>query len=305
MSGAIMVLVTVLIVVLSIRYRKGSKASRAPMSELVSREFEIGWTAATLFLFLFVFWFAASAQLRGLNAPPGAMEVHVVAKQWMWKIQHPNGAREIDALHVPVGVPVRLVMTSQDAIHSFYVPAFRIKQDVLPGRYTEEWFKATRPGVYSLFCAEYCGTDHSLMKGQVVVMTPEAYGRWASVQPQADDLATEGEHLFDRLGCASCHGPHAPGRIAPDLHGVYGSRVLMSDGRVVQADESYLRDSIVLPDKDVVAGYPPIMPSFSKSVDEEELVALVAYLKSLDRAPDPPGAPPSDAVDASPTGAAQ
>ena len=280
-SGLVIALVGGLGVVFSVRYRKGSKASRAPLPEIVSREFEIGWTAATLFLFLFIFWFASSSQLTGLKAPKGALEVHVVAKQWMWKVQHPSGAREIDALHAPLGVPVRLVMTSQDAIHSFFVPAFRMKQDVLPGRYTETWFKATKLGTYPLLCAEYCGTDHSEMRGEVTVMTPEDYGRWSAAQPQPDNLAGQGGALFAHLGCASCHGPRAPGRVAPDLHGVYGSRVLLADGRVVVADEDYIRDSIVLPDKDVVAGYPPIMPSFSKSTDEESLVALVAYVKSL------------------------
>ena len=280
-SVAVIALVTTLVVVFSIRYRKGSKASRADLPEVMSREFEIGWTAATAFLFLFIFWWVGSSQLSGLHAPRNAIEMHVVAKQWMWKTQHTGGAREIDALHVPVGIPVRLVMTSQDVIHSFYVPAFRIKQDVLPGRYTETWFQASKPGVYPIYCAEYCGTDHSAMLGEVTAMTPEAYGRWTVTQPEADDLAGQGKALFARLGCASCHGPQAAGRVAPNLNGVYGSHVLLSDGRIVTADEGYIRDSIVLPDKDVAAGYPPIMPSFSKSVDEEGLVSLVAYVRSL------------------------
>ncbi len=280
-STAVIALVLTLVVVFCVRYRKGSKASRAEMPEVMSREFEIGWTAATLFLFLFIFWFAGSAQLGGLKPPRGAIEVHVVAKQWMWKTQYPSGVREINALHAPAGRPVRLILTSQDVIHSFYVPAFRMKQDVLPGRYVETWFQATRPGVYPLYCAEYCGTDHSQMLGQVVVMTPAAYGRWIAAQPQPDDLAGAGAVLFTRLGCAACHDPRAPGRVAPSLDGVFGSRVQLADGRVAVADESYLRDSIVLPDKDVVAGYRPIMPSFARSTDEEQLVALVAYLKSL------------------------
>lgn len=280
-SLAVLFLVTGLVVFFSVRYRKGSKASRADLPEAMSREFEIGWTAATLFLFLFIFWWAGSSQLKGLRAPKGSLEMHVVAKQWMWKAQQASGIRELNALHVPVNLPVRLVMTSQDVIHSFYVPAFRIKQDVLPGRYTETWFKATKPGVYPLYCAEYCGTDHSTMLGQITVMTPEDYGRWTASQPQPDDLAGQGKALFEQLGCASCHGPNAAGRVAPNLAGVYGSHVMLADNRIVTADEGYLRDSIVLPDKDIVAGYPPIMPSFSKSVDEEGLVSLVAYIKSL------------------------
>lgn len=280
-SVAVIALVLALVVGFSIRYRKGSSASRADLPEIMKSEVEIGWTVATFFLFLFIFWWVGSSQLSGLNPPPNAMEIHVVAKQWMWKIEHPSGVREIDALHVPVGVPVRLVMTSQDVIHSFYVPAFRMKQDVLPGRYTQTWFDATKPGTYPLECAEYCGTDHSRMMGEIVVMSPADYGRWTAAQPQPDDLAAQGAGLFAKLGCGGCHGPATSVGHAPDLHGVYGSKVLLGDGRVVTADEGYLRDSIVLPDKDVVAGFQPIMPSFAKAVDEEGLVKLVAYLKTL------------------------
>ena len=178
LSGSTMLVVFAFIVILAIRYRRGSAAKRGPLPEIVSREFEIGWTSATLFLFAFLFWWAASADLNSLAAPADALEIHVVAKQWMWKTQHPNGAREINALHVPVGKPVRLVMTSQDVIHSFFVPAFRVKQDVVPGRDTEIWFQATKTGVFPLLCAEYCGTDHSMMRGRIVVMRPEDYAEW-------------------------------------------------------------------------------------------------------------------------------
>ena len=284
-SATIIALVLALVVGFSIRYRKGSKANRAEMPEVMSREFEIGWTAATFFLFLFIFWWVGSSQLQNWNPPANAEEVHVVAKQWMWKIQYPNGVREIDSLHAPVGTPVRLVMTSQDAIHSFYVPAFRMKQDVLPGRYTQTWFNATKPGVYPLECAEYCGTDHSRMLGEITVMSPADYGRWVAAQPQPDDLAAQGSRLYAQLGCGSCHGPGVPAANAPNLHGLYGSQVTLADGRVVTADESFLREAIVLPDQHVPAGYAPVMPSYAKAVDEPGLVTLVAYLKTLSTRP--------------------
>ena len=180
LSGLTLLLVFSLVLVLAIRYRRGSAAKRGPLPEIVSREFEIGWTTATLFLFAFLFWWAASADLSSLSAPANALEMHVVAKQWMWKTQHPNGAREINALHIPVDKPVRLVMTSQDVIHSFFVPAFRVKQDVVPGRETEIWFRATKTGVFPLLCAEYCGTDHSMMRGRIMVMRQEDYADWLS-----------------------------------------------------------------------------------------------------------------------------
>ena len=196
-SAVILLVVFSLVVGFAIRYRRGSNAKRGAMPAFFSREFEIGWTSATLILALFLFWWAASSQLSVLVAPRDALEIHVVAKQWMWKTQHPNGAREINELHAPIGTPVRLVMTSQDVIHSFFVPAFRMKQDVLPGRYTETWFKATKLGVFHLFCAEYCGTDHSRMTGRIVVMRKEDYGRWLSAQPQGDNLANEGAAIFE------------------------------------------------------------------------------------------------------------
>jgi cytochrome c oxidase subunit 2 len=280
LSAVIVLLVLSLVIGFSIRYRNGSKAYRGPLPASVSREFEIGWTAASLFLGLFLFWWAGSSQLTQLFPPNDAVEIHVVAKQWMWTTQHPSGAREINAFHAPVGVPVKLVMTSQDVIHSFYVPAFRMKQDVLPGRYTETWFKATKPGTYHLFCAEYCGLDHARMTGEIVVMSKADYARWSSAQPQGDDLAHQGAVLFQSLGCAGCHVGSGAVR-APDLNGVYGREVPLAAGGFRTADEAYLRDSILQPRKDIVAGYEPIMPSFACIVSEDDLVPLIAYLKSL------------------------
>lgn len=284
LAVAVILLVLILVITFAIRFRRGSKADRSELPSVLSREFEIAWTAATLFVFLFLFWWAGSAQLYALVAPKDALEVHVVAKQWMWKTQHANGAREINELHAPIGVPVRLIMTSQDVIHSFFVPAFRMKKDVVPGRYTETWFEATKLGVFHLLCAEYCGTDHSRMVGRIVIMTPEDYARWLSAQPEGDDLAHEGEALFVARGCAGCHAPSSNVH-APNLAGLYGRAVQLADGRTVTADEAYIRDSILQPRRDVAAGYEPIMPSFAGILSDGEIQSLVAYIRSLSVAP--------------------
>jgi cytochrome c oxidase subunit II len=281
LSVVIMAIVGGLMLTFAIKYRRGTKAYRGPLPEIMSREVEIGWTVATLFVALFVFWWAASSQLPHFLLPRDALEIHVVAKQWMWKAQHPEGVREIDALHVPVGVPVKLEMTSQDVIHSFGVPAFRIKQDVLPGRYTATWFQARKVGDYHLFCTEYCGTDHARMTGTISVMEPEAYARWLAAQPHGADLAGEGAQLFTALGCSGCHSAQA--RVpAPPLAGLYGSQVVLADGSRVTANEDYLRESIMRPEAKVVAGYASTMPSYQGVASEEQAVALIAYIKSLD-----------------------
>jgi cytochrome c oxidase subunit II len=279
-SGAVVALVAGLITYFLIRYHRGSRAPRGETPERLDREIEIGWTAATFFSFLFLFWWAASDQLSALVTPKNPLEIHVVAKQWMWRIQHPSGAREIDELHVPANTNVQLVMTSQDVIHDLYLPALRLKQDVLPDRYTSLSFNATKTGVFHLTCAEFCGTDHSVMAGRLVVVTPDEYARWNAAQPEGDDLAHQGERLFHSLGCSGCHAPGATVH-APDLHGLYGRPVQLSDGRTVAADEAYLRDCILLPDKNRVAGFPPVMPNFTGSLDEAQVVTLVAYIKSL------------------------
>jgi len=279
-SGAVVALVAGLITVFLIRYHRGSRAPRGPTPERVDHEIEIGWTVATLFTFLFLFWWAASDQLAALATPKNALEIHVVAKQWMWRIQHPSGAREIDELHVPANTNVRLIMTSQDVIHDLYLPVLRLKQDVLPDRYTYLTFNANKTGVFHLTCAEFCGTDHSVMAGRFVVVTPEEYSRWNAAQPEGDDLAHQGKALFHSLGCSGCHAPGSTVH-APDLNGIYGSNVKLADGRTVTADEAYLRDCILLPDKNRVAGFPPLMPNFSGSVNQGQVVSLVAYIKSL------------------------
>ena len=212
--------------------------------------------------------------------PKGAMEVYAVGKQWMWKFEHETGQREINQLHVPLGRDVKMIMSSQDVIHSFFVPAFRIKADVLPGRYTMTWFRPTKTGDYYLFCSQYCGTQHSGMIGEVIVMEPVAYQAWLSGGGASGSLASNGQQLFQQLGCSTCHRFDTQGR-GPNLTGVFGKPVLLDDGRTVIADENYVRESILNPGAKIVAGFKPIMPSFQGQVSEESLMALVAYVKSL------------------------
>jgi cytochrome c oxidase subunit 2 len=279
LSGAASLLVFGLVVVFGIRYRRGSKARRGPLPKLLQREIEIGWIVGTLFLFLFIFWWAAASQLSALTPPQHATEIHVVAKQWMWKVQHPSGVREINELHAPMGTPVRLAMISEDVIHSLFLPALRIKQDVLPGRYTYLWFTADKTGVFGLECAEFCGTAHASMNGRLIIQSPGDYARWSAAQQPPQGLARQGEALFRSLGCSGCHAPAS--RVhAPDLAGINGRIVHLSDGRTVTADAAYIRDSILLPSRDVVAGFAPIMPSYQGLVDEEQMTRLLAYLQS-------------------------
>lgn len=262
-----------------IRYRRGSPADRTGRHNQ-SLGVELTWTLIPFALFIGVFAWSLFLFAQARTPPANAQTIYVVAKQWMWKVQHPAGQREINTLHVPLGEPVRLTMTSQDVIHSFYVPAFRVKQDVLPGRYTQLWFTATRLGTFPLFCAEYCGMDHSKMGGAVVVMNPSQYALWLSGHATSESLAARGAALFRSRGCSGCHGTNASVP-APDLQGLYGHSVHLSDGTSVIADERYLHDSILLPDTQVVAGYAPIMPSFSGQLTEEDMLALIAYIKSL------------------------
>ncbi len=278
LTAAVAAAIFIVMIVFSIRYRAGSKAERAnPPTGL--RWLEYGWTFTPLAIFIGIFIWAA-AVYAGFYAPgpDNATTIFIVGKQWMWKAEHANGRREIDELHLPVGQPVRLVLATEDVIHSFFVPAFRIKQDAVPGRYTTIRFTPTREGEYRLHCAEYCGTDHARMGGRVVVMAPAAFARWLERGTENRSLAAQGFELFRRLGCSGCHSANSSVH-APDLAGIYGRTVHLSDGRTLIADEGYLRDSILLPKRDVVAGYEPIMPSFSGQVDEGQLAALIGYLK--------------------------
>jgi cytochrome c oxidase subunit 2 len=227
-----------------------------------------------------MFTWGASVFFRERRPPDNALPIYVVAKQWMWKLQHPEGQREINELHIPVGRPVKLTMTSEDVIHSFFVPAFRTKQDVVPGRYTTTWFTAIKPGKYHLFCAEYCGNNHSGMGGWIYVMEPQDYEAWLSGGTPGATLAENGQKLFENLACANCHKSDGTGR-CPDLTGLFGKDVKLADGSTVKADEGYIRESILRPEAKIVAGYQPSMPTFQGLVTEEGVLQLIEYVKSL------------------------
>jgi cytochrome c oxidase subunit II len=279
LSAFFMLLIFVPMAVFLFKYRRGNPANRRPV-QLPTLKIELTWTLIPLVLLLAIFYWSASIYYSMAHAPSGAREMNVIGKQWMWKVQHPEGNREINEIHVPVGRTVKLTMASQDVIHSFYLPAFRIKQDVVPGHYLGEWFTPTKIGVYHLFCAEYCGTAHSKMIGRVVVMSPQDFENWLSSGRPSESLAQSGERLFRELGCSGCHMGNAQIR-APRLEGLYGRAVPLANGQVVRADEGYIRDSILLPQSQIAAGYEPLMPTFAGRVSEEELLELIAYIKSL------------------------
>ncbi|HTR81739.1 MAG TPA: cytochrome c oxidase subunit II [Bacteroidota bacterium] len=263
----------------AVRYRKGSRANRE-MRHPENLKLEIAWTVIPLIISAGIYVWSAKLFFDLHVAPKNAIEIYVVAKQWMWKIEHPEGNREINALHIPVGIPVKLVMTSQDVIHSFYVPAFRVKQDVLPDRYTTEWFLPTKVGTYHLFCAEYCGTGHASMIGTVYVMDQADYQQWLAGKSGEVPLATSGEDLFQHFACSTCHQLNDMGR-GPSLYGLFGSMVRLQNGQRVIADQSYIRNSIYDPGDQVVAGYRAIMPTFRKQIDPDQMAALIEYIKTL------------------------
>ena len=264
----------------SVKYRRSVHPH--PVQIEGSLPLELAWTLIPLGICMIFFAWGSLIYFQEARPPKGAMEVYVVAKQWMWKFEYENGQRDINQLHVPLGRDVKMIMSSQDAIHSFYVPAFRIKADVLPGRYTTTWFRPTKVGTYHLFCAEYCGTNHSAMIGQVIVMDPGEYQAWmnSGAGGSGGTLADSGQQTFQQLGCATCHRSDTQGP-GPNLEGLFGTQVKLGDGRTVVADENYIRESILNPGAKVVAGYRPIMPTYQGQVSEENLMALVAYVKSL------------------------
>jgi cytochrome c oxidase subunit 2 len=278
-AGVFTVLIFVLVITFAIKFRR--RPGRLVATQTGSNlPLEVAWMVIPLGLCMVMFFWGAKIYFRLYRPPSDALDVYVVAKQWMWKLQHAEGASEINELHVPINRPVRLTMTSQDVIHSFYVPAFRIKQDVLPGRYTTLWFQATLPGEYHLFCAEYCGTKHSGMTGRVVVLGEFEYQKWLSGGISQGSLASGGHRLFMSLGCATCHTGESDAR-CPRLEGLFGTDVKLQDGSTVVADEAYVRESILDPRVKVVSGFQPVMPSFRGRLSEEDLVMLVAYVKSL------------------------
>src|SRR5262245_3159794 len=254
---------------------------------------ELLWTIITFGITMLMFVWGAKVFYDAYRPPRGAMEINIVGKQWMWKAQHMDGQREINELHVPVGRPVKLTMGSEDVLHSFYIPAFRVKADVIPGRTNVLWFTATKPGRYHLFCAEYCGTKHSGMIGWIYAMTPSDYQAWLAGGTPGESLAAAGGKRFVEHACNTCHGD-VPGARGPSLAGLFGKQVHLADGRTIVADESYIRESIVNPQAKLVSGYPPIMPTFQGLISEEGILQLVAYVKSLSSAP-PAGPAPSPA----------
>jgi cytochrome c oxidase subunit 2 len=275
------VLIAFLIIYFMVRYRRRSE-DEVGQPERAAVWLEIAWSVIPLGISLFMFAWGARVFYDIYRAPADAVDYYGVGKQWMWKFQHPDGHREINALHVPTGQAIRMKLTSEDVIHSFYVPAFRIKQDAIPGRYTSIWFKATKPGVYHLFCAEYCGTEHSRMIGSVVVMEPREYAAWLAGGPAGKTVTASGADLFQQLACQTCHRPSSGMEArAPRLEGLFGHQVKLADGRTLTADESYIRESILNPTAKVVAGWTPIMPTFQGQISEEQLTQLISYVKSL------------------------
>jgi cytochrome c oxidase subunit 2 len=283
LCSAITLAVFAVIVWFCIRYRKGSRADRTHFpSEKMQVGIELTWIVIPLVIFIGLFIWAGNVYFRMFSPPSDGLAIYVIGKQWMWKIEHPGGQREINQLHIPVDRNIVLTLTSQDVIHDFDVPAFRIKHDVLPGRYVRMWFKATKPGTYHLFCGQYCGDFHSQMVGDVIAMSDVDYEAWlqnAGTQNAPETLAAEGSRYFHSLGCAGCHEGSQVVH-APSLSGLYDQPVPLQSGQTVVADDDYLRDSILQPSKNVPAGYQPIMPSFQGLLSEEQVIALIAYIKS-------------------------
>lgn len=301
--GLIALTVAYLVIVYCVRYRAGSARPRRGGSEAIEK-WEIGWIGALTVLALGMFGWASKSYYNAVMPPADARTIYVVGRQWMWKAEHAGGRREINELHVPTGEPIRLVLTSQDVIHSFYVPSFRLKQDAVPGRYTTMWFTPERPGEYQLFCAEYCGDDHSRMRGRVFVMEPGEFQHWMGPAPGdtgavpgtpgteqgglavaaagAGPGATARRGAFYELGCNACHIPGSFVR-APRLDGIWGQEVRLNNGQGVIADEQYIRESILNPNAAISAGYaaPSLMPTYQGRVTEDQLVELIEFIKSI------------------------
>jgi cytochrome c oxidase subunit II len=283
------ILIACLILYFMVRYRRRS-VDEVGLPERAPAWLEIGWSVIPLIIMLAMFFWGTRVFFDIYRAPKTAVEYWAVGKQWMWKFQHPDGHREINTLHVPIGVPVRLHIQSEDVIHSVYIPAFRVKQDAVPGRETSVFFQATKPGVYHLFCAEYCGGEHSKMIGSIIALEPEQYEAWLAGGPAGKSMVASGADLFQSLACYTCHRPAATGTAAtsavtatraPQLEGLYGNQVRLMDGRTLVADDNYIRESILNPTTKIVAGWQPIMPTYQGQVTEEQLAQLVAYVRSL------------------------
>jgi cytochrome c oxidase subunit 2 len=275
-------LIAGLIIYFMARYRR-RHPEEVGQAERAAMWLEVGWSIIPLVIMLAMFVWGTKVFFKIYRTPQDAVRYSAVGKQWMWKFQHPTGQREINTLHVPVGLPIRMDLQSEDVIHSFFVPAFRVKQDAVPGRVTSVWFEATKPGVYHLFCAEYCGGEHSKMIGSVVVLEPQEYENWLAGAGTGQTLAASGAALFESLACVTCHREEAAGQIArgPNLEGLYGNQVKLADGRTIVADDEYIRESILQPMTKLVAGWDPVMPTFQGQVTEEQLSQLIAYVRTL------------------------
>lgn len=276
------ILIAVLILYFMVRYRRRG-VDEVGLAERAPYWLEIAWSIVPLFIALAMFAWGARVFYNIYRAPKTAVEYWTVGKQWMWKFQHPDGHREINALHIPVGQPIKLNIQSEDVIHSVFIPAFRIKQDAVPGRQTSVWFEATKPGVYHLFCTEYCGGEHSKMIGWIYALEPEQYQAWLAGGPAGKSMVASGADLFQSFACNTCHREATASLAAraPLLEGLFGSQVRLLDGRTVVADDNYVRESILNPAAKVVAGWQPIMPTYQGQVTEEQLAQLMTYVRSL------------------------
>ncbi|MCE9613486.1 MAG: cytochrome c oxidase subunit II [Lentisphaerae bacterium] len=268
----------------AVRYRR-RHVDEQPVQIEGNLKLEMLWTIIPLIIALGTFYWGTRMFLGMITRPPDAVPIYVVGKQWMWKIQHPDGRREINQFHIPIGTKFQLIMTSEDVIHSFYIPAFRVKMDVVPGRYSTIWFEATKEGVYHLFCTQYCGTSHSAMVGKVIVMSPAAYEEWLAGQSvgRKETMVEAGTRLFTERACVTCHDGRT-GAQGPLMRGVFGKPVELSNGQVVVADESYVRESILKPQAKLVKGFQPVMPTFAGQLNEEQILQLIAYIRSIQSA---------------------
>jgi cytochrome c oxidase subunit 2 len=288
-SAFFSLLIATLVVIFAVKYRRRHR-DEVGYAIHGSLALELLWTIIPFGIVMVMFAWGAKVAFDIFRPPAGAMEIYVVGKQWMWKVQHMDGQREINELHVPVGRPVKLIMGSEDVLHSYFIPDFRVKADVIPGRYNTLWFTATKPGTYHLFCAEYCGTKHSGMIGSVIAMEPQDFQNWLAGGAASESPVAAGEKLFTDLACITCHTNDATAR-GPVLTNLFGHQVQLQNGSTVVADEAYIRESIVNPQAKVVAGFQPIMPTFQGLVSEEQLLQLIAYVKSLGQQGTSPAVP--------------
>jgi cytochrome c oxidase subunit II len=285
-------LISATLIFFVIRYRRRSPYE-IPRPVAGSHKLETIWTIIPFLIAMTMFAWGATVYFEQYKPPDNAIEVYVVGKQWMWKLQHATGQREINELHVPVGRKIKLIMTSEDVIHDFFVPAFRTKADVVPGKYQTLWFEPTKPGRYHLFCAEYCGMNHSGMTGSIIVMEPREFDDWLSGNTGNTTPAVAGQQLYQTLGCASCHGASGEGGRGPNLTGIFGKDQALQSGESVRVDEGYIRESITNPQAKLVVGFGPIMPTFQGQVSEDQMVQLIAYIKSLHGEGEIPATAPS------------